>query len=91
MIKGQSMLTQQPLGPGPNVASRTARTGGRLPSSSPRSERLKPAENKFTQIDFTSFSMQGVNANSHTLRFRKLYALHIKKKKSVNFTNFFVI
>ena len=46
-------------------------TGARLPSSSPRSKRLKPAENKFTQIDFTSFSMQ-VTANSHTFRFRKL-------------------
>ena len=44
-------------------------TEGRLPSS--RSKRLKPAENKFTQIDFTSFSMQ-VTANSHTFLFRKL-------------------
>ena len=34
-------------------------------------KRKKPAENKFNQNDFTSFSMQ-VSANSHNFRFRFL-------------------
>ena len=42
------------------------------------SKRLKPAKNKFTPIDFTSFSMQAT-ANSVTFRFRKLHAHQIKK------------
>ena len=40
------------------------------------SKLLKLAENKFTQCDFTSFSMQ-VSANSHNFRFR-LPAFHIQ-------------
>ena len=42
------------------------------------SKRLKPAENKFTQSDFTSFSLQ-VSAISHNFRFRSLRPLHIQK------------
>jgi hypothetical protein len=41
------------------------------------SKKLKPAENKFTQSDFTNYSMQ-VTANSHNFRFRSLCALHIQ-------------
>ena len=55
-------------------------TGGRLPS--PRSKRLKPAKNKFTQIDFTSFSMQ-VTANSRTFRFRRLQFI-LEETMSIN-------
>ena len=56
--------------------------GGRLPSSSPRSKRLKTAENKFTQINFTSFSMQ-VTANSNNVRFRKLQFI-LEETMSIN-------
>ena len=38
---------------------------------------LKPAENKFTQSDFTSFSKQ-VTAESHNFLFRSLHLLCIK-------------
>ena len=34
------------------------------------SKRLKPAENRFTQSDFTSFFLQG-SANSYNFRFRQ--------------------
>ena len=71
-------------------------TIGQCPAAAHSSpKRLKPAENKFTQSYFTSFSIQ-VSANSHNFRFRSLRVLHIQKISNccrhkyycVNFTNF---
>ena len=41
------------------------------------SKRLKPAENKFTQSGFTSYSVQ-VSANKNSFRFRSWRVLHIQ-------------
>ena len=41
------------------------------------SKRLKSAQNKFTQSDFTNFSMQ-VSENSNNFRFHSLHALRIQ-------------
>ena len=56
-------------------------------------KRLKPAKNKLTQYDFTSFSIQ-VSANSHNFRFRSLGATTYSKfvtscRHICQFYNFF--